>query len=51
MEIIIDSMGPLVISVVLLLINHMVNVTDTFRDILKHYFLQTHAIKFAKRMM
>ena len=31
-----------------LLINCMVNVTETFTNILKHYFLQMNAVKFAK---
>ena len=49
MEIITDF--NLVIFVVWLLINRMVNVTETFTDILKHYFLQTNAIKFKKCML
>ena len=40
-----------VIFEVWLLINHMVNVTETFTDILKDYFLQMNAIKFAKCML
>ena len=31
-----------------LLINGMVNVTETFTDILKHFFLQTNVVKFVK---
>ena len=40
-----------VIFVVWLLINWLVNVGETFTDILKHYFLQTNAVKFAKCML
>ena len=32
-----------------LLINHMVNVAETFTDILKQYFLQMNFVKFAKQ--
>ena len=32
-------------------INGMVNVAETFTDILKHYFLQTNFVKFAKCML
>ena len=49
MEIIIDF--NLVIFVVWLLINQLVNVTETFIDISKLYFLQTNAIKFKKCML
>ena len=34
-----------------LLINCMVNVTATFTDVLKHYFLQTNVVKFLKCML
>ena len=44
-------MGTLVIFRVWLLIIHMVNVTETFTDILKHYFLQTNVVKFASCML
>ena len=44
-------MGNLVIFRVWLLINHLVNVAETFTDILKHYFLQTNVVKFAKGML
>ena len=37
-----------VIFGVWLLINHMVNVTETLTDILKHYFLQANVGKFVK---
>ena len=37
-------MGTWVIFVVWFLINHMVNVDETFTDILKHYFLQMNAV-------
>ena len=33
-----------------LLINRMVNVAETFTDILKNYFLQMNAVKFGKCM-
>ena len=48
MEITIDLNENLVIFGVWLLINHMVNVGETFTDILKNYFLQMNAVKFAK---
>ena len=44
-------MGTWVIFRVWLLINHMVNVAETFTDILKHDFLQKNFIKFAKCML
>ena len=44
-------MGNLVIFEVWLLSNHMVNVTETFTDILKYYFLQMNVVKFAKCML
>ena len=44
-------MGTWVIFGVWLLINRMVNVAETFTDILKHYFLQTNLVKFAKCML
>ena len=47
-DIILISMGNLVIFGAWLLINCMVNVTETFTDILKHYFLQMNVVKFAK---
>ena len=40
-----------VIFVVWLLINCVVNITETFADILKNYFLQMDAVKFAKCML
>ena len=50
-EITIDFNGTWVIIGVWLLINCMVNVAETFTDILKHYFLQTNFVKFAKCML
>ena len=44
-------MGTLVIFGVWLLIIHVVNVTEIFTDILKHYFLQTNVVKFVKCML
>ena len=44
-------MGNLVIFGVWLLINHMVNVAETFTNILKYYFLQTNIVKFVKCML
>ena len=44
-------MGTWVIFGVWLLINHMVNVTETFTDILKSYVLQMNVGKFAKCML
>ena len=44
-------MGTWVIFGVWLLINHMVNVAETFTDILKNYFLQTNLVKFVKCML
>ena len=44
-------MGTWVTFGVWLLINHMVNVTETFTDIFKHYFLQMNFVKFAKCML
>ena len=44
-------MGTWAIFGVWLLINRMVNVTETFTDILKHYFLQTNFVKIAKCML
>ena len=44
-------MGIWVIFGMWLLINRMVNVAETFTDILKNYFLQTNAVKFAKCML
>ena len=44
-------MGTWVIFGVWLLINRMVNVAETFADILKYYFLQTNAVKFAKCLL
>ena len=44
-------MGTWVIFGLCLLINRMVNVTETFTDILKHYFLQMNFVKFAKCML
>ena len=44
-------MGTWVIFGVWLLINHMVNVAETFTDILKHHFLQTNVVKFAKCLL
>ena len=44
-------MGTWVIFGVWLLINRMVNVAETFTDILKRYFLQTNLFKFAKCML
>ena len=44
-------MGTWVIFGMWLLINRMVNVTETFTDILKNYFLQMNAVKFAKCML
>ena len=46
-----NSMGNFVIFGVWLLINGIVNVTETFADILKYYFLQTNVVKFAKCML
>ena len=40
-----------VIFGVWLLINRKVNVTETFTDILKHYFLESNAVKFVKCML
>ena len=37
-------METLVIFKVLLLINRLVNVAETFTDVLKYYFLQTNAV-------
>ena len=42
------SMGTWVIFGVWLLKNLLVNVVETFTDILKHYFLQMNFVKFAK---
>ena len=39
------------ICVVLLLINWLVNVAETFTDILKHYVLQTTVMKFMNYML
>ena len=44
-------MGTWIIFEMQLLINRMVNVAETFADILKHYFLQTNFVKFAKCML
>ena len=44
-------MGTWVIFGMWLLINRMVNVTETFIDILKHYFLQRNAVEFAMCML
>ena len=41
-------METLVIFVVWLLSNQLVNVTETFIDVLKYYFLQMNAVKFMK---
>ena len=45
------SIGTLVIFGMWLLIIHMVNVAETFPDILKLYFLQMNVVKFAKYML
>ena len=44
-------MGIQVIFGVLLLTNHMVNVAETFTDILKHHFLHENVLTFAKCML
>ena len=44
-------MENMVIFVVWLLIYRMVNVTETFIDILKYHFLHTNAVKFATCML
>ena len=44
-------MGTSVIFVVWVLIDWLVNVNETFIDILKDYFLQMNAIKFVKWML
>ena len=44
-------MGTWVVSGMWLLINCMGNVAETFADILKNYFLQMNAVKFAKYML
>ena len=31
--------------------HHMVNINETFTDILKHYFLRMNAVKFVKCML
>ena len=44
-------MGIWVIFVVWLLINRLMNVAETFTDILKYNFLQMNATGFAKYML
>ena len=44
-------MENLIIFWVWLLIIHVVNVAETFTDILKHYFLQMNVVKSAKCML
>ena len=44
-------MESLVIFVVWLLSNQLVNVAETFTDVLKYYFSQMNAVKFAKWML
>ena len=44
-------MGTWVIFGMWLLINWLVNVAETFKDIFKNYFLQMDAVKFAKCML
>ena len=51
MEITIDFNRNLGQFMVWLPINWLVNVTETFAYILKHYFLQTNVVKFAKCML
>ena len=50
-EITIDFNEIWVIFVMWLLINRMVNVTETFTDILKHCFLQMNVVKLAMCML
>ena len=44
-------MGTWVIFGMWLLIYYMLDITETFPDILKDYFLQTSFVKFAKDML
>ena len=50
-EITIDFNGKFGHLWVRLLIYCKVNVTETFRNVLKHYFLKTKVVKFAKCML
>ena len=50
-EITIDFNGKLVIFGCDYSLIALVNVAETFKYILKHYFLQTNAVKFAKCML
>ena len=44
-------METLVIFVVWLLSNQLVNVAETFTDVLKYYFLQLNTVQFTKSML